>query len=75
MCDTVGVDCVTGVDPSPKLKVYEATESPWSGSLDAEPSKNTVIGVEPVLGDAVTDAVGGVFVAHDAFARTVYELV
>src|SRR5205809_7650940 len=60
----VGVDCVTGAEPSPKSNVYEATESPASGSEDPDPSNATCSGTLPDRGDALSAAGGAVFGAQ-----------
>ena len=63
----VGVDCVTAGEPSPKSNLYEAMVSGGgavSGSNDPEPSKLTVNGGLPDVGDAVSTAVGGLFGLH-----------
>src|SRR5437870_2362772 len=70
VCVTVGVDCVTGAEPSPKLNVYDATESPASGSEDPDPSNATCSGTLPDRGEAVSTAVGAVFGAQAAFDST-----
>ena len=60
----VGVVRVTAAEPSPKLNVYDAIVSAGgavSGSYDPEPSKLTVNGGLPELGDAVSTAIGGLF--------------
>ena len=66
----VGEDCVTGAEPSPKSKVYEATESPASGSEDPDPTNPTCSGTFPDLGEAVRAAVGAVFGAQAALDWT-----
>ena len=73
MCDTVGLDCVTGGVPSPKLNVYEAIVSPASGSVP-EPSKRTVSGARPLVGVAASDAVGAAF-EHQALPLRTYSPV
>src|SRR5437762_8481748 len=64
VCEIVGLDCVTGVEPSPKRNVYDATWSPASGSEEPEASNATASGACPLAGVACKAAVGGVFAAQ-----------
>src|SRR5213595_864235 len=55
---SVGEDCVTSGEPSPKVNVYDVIESPGSGSEEPEPSNVTWSGTLPELVDDVRAAVG-----------------
>jgi hypothetical protein len=70
----VGVDCVIAGEPSPKSNLYEAIVSGGgavSGSNDPEPSKFAVNGGLPVVGDALSTAVGALFGLHTWLSFTV----
>src|SRR5438067_164465 len=72
VCEIVGLDCVTGVEPSPKRNVYDATWSPASASDEPEASNATVSGTEPLVGVACNAAAGGVFAAQKSLPESVY---
>ena len=73
MCETVGLDWVTGGVPSPKRNVYDAIVSPGSESVP-EPSNRTASGPIPLVGVAASVAVGAAF-EHQALPLRTYSPV